>query len=273
MKNIFLIVLALLNVSLLAWAQDSTQQIDGFSLEGFSKTGERSWNVNGVTADVQDDVIVISDVDANAYGDRTVNITAKTGEYNKMSGNVHLQDDVVVTTDDGGQLKTDELDWNKQTNMIETETHAVITDEGIIAKGKGLKASPDRKVAQLNQDVTVDVETASSKGESETIHITCDGPMEIDQLNNVAVLKDNVVAVRGDQILKAEYVEVHFDPQTKKIATIICTDNVSVTRGANISYSDKAIYSAADQKVIFVGRPKLIMETDKTDSDPFLLGN
>ncbi|HRZ40526.1 MAG TPA: LPS export ABC transporter periplasmic protein LptC [Candidatus Omnitrophota bacterium] len=257
-----------------AGAQEGvTQQVDGFTLEGFSKTGERSWQVNGATADVQNDVILISDVDANAYGDNTVNIKAKTGEYDKTSGNVRLKEDVVVTMDNGGQLKTDTLDWDKQTNMIVTDEHAVITDDGLLAKGKGLKASPDRKVAQLNENVTVEVETASTEGQKEKIYISCDGPMEIDQLNNVAVLKDNVVAVRGDQTLKADHAEVHFDPETKKIATIICTDNVSVTRGGNTSYSDKAIYSAADQKVIFVGRPKLILEADNTKGDPVLFGD
>ncbi len=256
-----------------ACAQDAAQQVDGFMLEGFSKTGERSWDVNGTTADIQEDVILISDVDANTYGNSTVNIKAKTGEYDKTSGNVRLKDDVVVTTDGGSQLKTDTLDWDKESNMVVTDKRAVITEDGMVAEGTGLKASPDKKVAQLNENVTVEMESSSAEGEKETVYITCDGPMEIDQLNNIATLKDNVVAVRGDQVLKADHVEVHFDPETKKIATIICTDNVSVTRAGNTSYSDKAIYSAADQKVILVGRPKLIMEADGTKTDPLLFGN
>jgi len=259
-------------VPFFACAQDAAQQIDGFMLEGFSKTGERSWDVNGTTADIQEDVILISDVDANAYGNSKVNIKAKTGEYDKASGNVRLKEDVVVTTTDGGQLTTDTLNWDKENNMVVTDKDAVITDDGMVAKGTGLKASPDKKIAQLNENVKVEMESASAGGEKETVYITCDGPMEIDQLNNIATLKDNVVAVRGDQVLKADHVEVHFDPETKKIATIICTDNVSVTRAGNTSYSDKAIYSAADQKVILVGRPKLIMEADSTKTDPLLFG-
>ncbi|OGX27749.1 MAG: hypothetical protein A3D10_02975 [Omnitrophica WOR_2 bacterium RIFCSPHIGHO2_02_FULL_48_11] len=56
--------------------------------------------------------------------------------------------------------------------------------------------------------------------------------------------------------------EVFFDPQSKKIQKVVCTGHVEVTQGENKSYSEIAVYSADDQKLILTGRPKLIMSTE-----------
>jgi LPS export ABC transporter protein LptC len=254
----------------LGFSQEVTQQVDGFTLQGFNAQGDPSWKVNGDTADILGDTIKISNVDANTYGDNEVNIKARHGEVNKVSGNVRLQQDVVVTTSEGSQLKTDSLQWEKEKNTVSTPDRAVITDKAMKADGIGLTANSELKTAQLERNVTVEMDTEASEktGEPQQIVITCDGPMELDQANNMAILRENVIAVRGEETLKADVIEVYFDPETRKIVTIVCTDNVSVQRGENISYSDKAIYNAADQKVIFVGRPKLIMKTDETEN-PF----
>ena len=254
------------------FSQEVSQQVDKFVLEGFNESGERSWEVTGDTADIFGNTIKISNVDANAFGEeQDVNITARQGEVDKKSGDVRLSEDVVVTSEDGSQLKTNSLHWEKESNIVSTADSAVITDKAIKATGVGLQANPEGKTARLERDVKVEVETEDQNADKEQqqVVITCDGPMELDQINNTATFKQNVIAVRGDQILKADKVEVHFDPETKRIATIVCTDNVSVQRDENISYAEKAIYSAADQKVIFVGRPKLIMTTDEESASFF----
>ncbi|MEW5895715.1 MAG: LPS export ABC transporter periplasmic protein LptC [Candidatus Omnitrophota bacterium] len=265
------LILALLLTPGLLAQEVVTQQVDGFTLEGFDENGQRSWEVNGQTADIFGDTIKILNVDANTYGEQEVNLKADTGEVDKKSGNVHLQDNVVITTREGSQLKTDSLDWEKEKNLVVTEDSAEITDKAIKATGVGLTAHPELKTAQLEKNIVVEVEAekADSENQKEQIVITCDGPMELDQRNNLAILKENVVAIRGDETLKADLVEVFFDPVTRRIVSIICTDNVSVQRGDNISYADKAVYNAADQKVIFIGRPKLIMTSEEKNKSFF----
>lgn len=267
--SVFLFFMSGVLYPLSGFSQEITQQVDGFTLEGFTEEGEPAWEVKGRTADVFGDKITISNVDANAFGEQEVNLKAKQGEVDKTSGNVKLRQDVVVTTKEGDQLKTDSLDWEKARNRVTTEDPAEISSKSIVAKGIGLTAHPELRTAQLNRNVVVEADTQDNDGIAQQIIITCDGPMELDQLNNKAILKENVVAIRGDQILKADMVEILFDPETKKIVTIICTENVSVQRGDNVSFSDKAVYSAADQKVIFVGRPKLIMSAEEEDASFF----
>ena len=67
---------------------------------------------------------------------------------------------------------------------------------GMEATGKGLSASPGLRKAQLNEDVSMTVNTEPKKKEGRKVTITSDGPMEIDQANNLAVFRDNVVAVQ-----------------------------------------------------------------------------
>ena len=52
-----------------------------------------------------------------------------------------------------------------------------------------------------------------------------------------------------------------------KIEKIIARGNVRVVRGLNTSYSEEAVYSAAEKKLTLSGRPKLvIISTEQLDA-------
>src|SRR3989338_4842390 len=245
------------------FAQEQTQQFQGFNLQGYTDGGNKSWDVQGDTADVLGNMIKLTNIVANSYGDQKVNLTARTGDINKDSGNIHLQEDVVITTEEGAKLTTDSLDWHRNDDLVKTDDFVTIQHEEMVATGTGVEAHPNKKLAQLNQDVTVRLTPDKEKSpQMEKVTVTCDGPLEIDQLNNSAVFNDNVVAIQTGRELKADKMEVFFDPQSKKIQKVVCTGHVEVTQGENKSYSEIAVYSADDQKLILTGRPKLIMSTE-----------
>ena len=61
--------------------------------------------------------------------------------------------------------------------------------------------------------------------------------------------------------------EVYFDQQAKSIKKLICTGNVSVHQGENITYAEKLVYDAVTQKMTLSGSPKLVFDlTDKNNS-------
>jgi len=253
-----------------AFAQEPRQQFEGFNLEGYTDGGERDWNVTGDTADIQGETIAITNVDANKFGDQEMNLKAQRGIVDKATGNIHLNKDVVITAKTGEQLKTDSLDWQKDADLVSTEDEVVLTGEGMQATGKGLTAKPGLRKAQLNQDVSVTMNTEPEKKEKgRKVTITSDGPMEIDQANNLAVFKDNVVAVQEDQTLKSDKMEIYIDPDTKKVNQIVCVGNVSIQQGENITYSQRAVFRPEEQKLILTGRPKLIMETEGSGTSIF----
>ena len=253
-----------------SFAEETPQKFEGFNLSGYTQSGSKSWDVKGDTANVSGNVIQLTNINANAYGELKANVTAKRGNINKESGNMHLEKDVVITSETGAQLTTDSLDWQRDNDLVRTDDPVKITDKGMVTTGTGIVAHPNLKLAQLNENVTVNIKPETkdegSKGANTPVMITCDGPLEIDQAKQMAVFNDNVVATQEGRELKADKVEVYFDQTTQKIKEMISTGNVAIRQGGNVSYSDKAIYRAAEQKLILSGRPKLIMDTEGNNS-------
>lgn len=270
MKKTVLFITACL-ITLPAFAQQGAQQFEKFKLQGYTDAGAKSWDVIGDTAQVDGDNVNISNVNANHYGEQQVNLTAETGQLNKKNGNVHLENNVVITAKEGGQLKTDYLDWDKEKDIVKTDAPVIITDpaQGMTATGTGLKAHPNLQTAQMQEDVKVTVKS-QKPNDIQSVTITSDGPMEIDQKKSKATFTKNVVAVETDRTLKADLMEVYFDPVTNKIKEAVCTGNVEILQGGNTTYSDKAVYNGADQTLTLVGRPKLIMVTGDKGMMPSL---
>ena len=243
-------------------ASEPGQQFEGFNLQGYTQDGKKSWTVNGDNADILGDKIKISNVTAESYGDGKVNLTADTGTIDQVSGTIHLEKDVIITSDQGTQLTTDSLDWNRNEDLVKTEDKVSITDKDMTMTGTGMEAHPAMKKAQIEKDVTVTMDTEPKPEITTNITITSDGPMVMDQVKSYAVFQDNVVAVQADQTLKADRMELHFDAEKQQIKDMVCTGHVVIIRGANQSFADKAVYDGAEKRLTLSGRPKLILVTE-----------
>lgn len=266
MKKYLLIILMLI-ASVNVYAQESQQKFQGFNLAGYSENGEKTWDVNGDTADIQGSQVTISNVVANSYGQQPMNMTAKTGTIDQTSGKMQLNKDVVITNDQGSQLTTDSLNWNRTDDKVSTEDRVVITDneKGFTVTGKGLEAKPGLKSAQIQKDVTVQVSSDPKKANGEMVTILSDGPMTIDELNSTASFEKNVVAFQPGRKLKADRIDIYFDKEKKVIKQLVCTGNVEIEQGENKTYAQKAIYNADERKLVLSGRPKMIMLTQGND--------
>ncbi|MBF0488995.1 MAG: LPS export ABC transporter periplasmic protein LptC [Candidatus Omnitrophica bacterium] len=173
------------------------QQLQGFNLNGYNNTGQKTWQVNGDKADISDDKIKITNVDANFYGKEKANLTSKTGTIDKISGQVHLQDDVVITSERGTKMTTDSLDWNRNKDLITTNDRVKFTDEQGVVTGKGMTVHPNLKQGSINENVKAVMKTSSHSKkplDPQKVTITCDGPMQMDQLNFHATFSVNVIA-------------------------------------------------------------------------------
>ena len=244
------------------------QQFEGFNLQGYTDTGEKAWDVKGDTADIQGNLIAISNVDANRYGETDINLKAQKGTIHKDSGQIYLERDVVITSETGTQMKTDTLNWEKEKDLVSTDDPVLITDQmkGMVANGKGLRAHPGQQTAQMNRDVTVEVNMEAQNPGGGKMIVTSDGPMEIDQKNSMAVFNENVVAVQTGRTLKADRVEIYFNQETQQIHELVCIGHVKIIQGDNVTNSDRAVYSAATEKLTLYGRPKLILVTEGENS-------
>ena len=248
-------------------ADDSPQQFEGFNLAG-TDAGVKKWDIKGDHADIIGDIVNLTNIVANAYGEEQTNLTAKTGTLNKATGKMHLEKDVVVTTESGEKLTTDTLDWERDKDLVKTDDKVVLTKEGMTATGTGAIGHPGLKTAQMNQDITVQIDTKSPDPLSSIVTITCDGPLEIDYNNQKATFNNNVVAIQNDRKLTADKMEALFDSQTKQIKEMICTGHVTMRQGENTTYSEKAVYNAEEQRLVLSGSPKLIFYTDNMNVLP-----
>lgn len=246
-----------------SYADDSPQQFEGFNLSGYTNEGQKSWDVKGDTAVFMGSMIAMTNIVAHGYGEQKMNLTAKTGTVDQASGNMHLEKDVVITSDNGAKMTTNSLDWQREKDLVTTNDQVVLVHDKITAVGTGALAHPNLKTAQMNEDVTVKVKTDSPNPGEETVTITCDGPMEVDQAKQQAVFNKNVVAIQPGRQLKADRMELYFDDKTKQIKELICLGHVTITMGGNTTYSEKAVYRAKDQKLVLSGQPKLILVTEK----------
>jgi len=247
---------------------ESPQQFEGFNLAGYEEGGKKTWDVKGDTADIIGNIVKLTNIVANAYGAEQMNLTAKNGTVQKDTGLMHLENDVVITTNTGTKLTTDTLNWERSKDLVQTDDDVTITREGLVATGTGALGHPSLKDAQLNKDVTVTFETnegqsASGAALGRVVTITCDGSMEMEYENQKATFNDNVVAIDGDRKLTADKMEVFFDTEASQIKELICIGHVSVVQGENSTYSEKAVYNAAEKKLTLSGRPKLILYTAK----------
>ena len=266
MKKIILTLVIFLFSGMIIHAEDSPQQFQGFNLSGYGDGGKKTWDVKGDRADILGDVIKLTNIVANAYGEDQMNLTAQAGAMNKASGKMHLEKDVVMTTQTGAKMTTDSLDWDRNNDLVQTDDKVVLTKEGMQAVGTGAIGHPNIRAAQLNKDVTVDIETKSDEQSTGKVTVTCDGPLEMEYQNEKATFNKNVVAVDGDRKLIADKIEAFFDTTTKQIKEMICTGNVFIYQGENVSHSDKAVYNAVDKKLTLLGSPKLIMQTQGKDA-------
>lgn len=263
--------------------ESERQQIIDFSLAGYGDRGKKSWDVAGESADLSTDVIKLNNITSNFYGENdTVKLTADTGDFNKTGGKLHVENNVVVTISSGGKLTTDSLDWDRNNQTVSTPDKVNVTKENIEAVGHGAVAETALNKMNFTKDVQVDIKPVEDAKKTQSsaldkVTITCDGPMEMDYQRKIATFNKDVKVDAKDAIIFSDLMEVYFlsaDSKNKakkmeagsvfmgsQIERIRAWGNVRILRGENISYSDEAIYMAADNKIVLTGRPKLIIST------------
>jgi LPS export ABC transporter protein LptC len=274
-KKVFLFLMFFLVSGLVVAEEDSNQQFLEFDLAGYGEGGKKTWDIKGESANIFESMVKLNNIVANVYGkEEDLNLTAKQGSMDKASGDMHLEQDVVATTKSGARLTTDSLDWHRNDDLITTADVVTVERENMTAVGTGAKAKPSLSQAQLEKDITVNLNTEPKNPDGNWTTITCDGPMDIDYQNQLAVFNNNVKAVDGQGTIYADRMEVYFDFKSKKLNKIVCKGNVKIEKGENTSFSDEAVYLSGEQKVTLIGRPKLILHTEGEGKDANVtLGN
>ncbi|HQP91095.1 MAG TPA: LPS export ABC transporter periplasmic protein LptC [Candidatus Omnitrophota bacterium] len=250
------------------------QQMLDFNIAGYGAKGEKTWEVQGASMDMEGDDVKISDITAHLYGEEeNMVLTADKGKFDRTNGVMKLTDNVKAVTDSGAHLATDSLDWSQKEQLVTTKDQVNITKENMSATGKGVSAQPDFKTAKFDKDVKVVLdqgENADKKEDgailgSKRTTITCDGPMTLDYNKQFAVFEKNVKVESdtSDGTMLADKMTVTFSPETKQVDKMNAEGHVKIIKGENVSESEGATFTAADKKLVLTGRPKLTFYTEE----------
>ena len=267
---------------------ESDQQISDFSLSGFGEKGRKSWDLSGKSADIFTDTIKLKDIIGNMYGEKeNIKLTADKGDFNKVEGKVHLEQNVVVTTSSGAKLLTDSLDWDRKNQVVTTKDKVNIQMENMTTTACGAEGHPNLNHITLQRDVMVKLNPTAADNKKEDQEkgktvITCDGPLAIDYEKNVATFNNNVKVDRGDLLIYSDKMDVYFNKDTNalpsketeammgtKVDRIVAHGNVRIIRGDNTSYSEEAVYTTSDKKITLLGKPRLVIYSTEELNAPF----
>ena len=246
--------------------QEPEQTISDFSLSGFGEDGKRTWEISGESADIFPSLIKLNDFVGEIYDQEKITVVADRGDFDKTQDKVHLENNVVITTESGAELTTDYLDWDRSTSQVLSEAPVDIKKDNLILSGTGMKGNTDLKHVDLERDVRLELDDKKNK-----IVITCTGPLKINYAENIAVFNEDVLVDDGQSRMHADLMEVFFETSASdnsvssfaggmgKITQVVARGNVKIAREGNISLSNKAVYKASDRTITLIGRPKLII--------------
>ncbi len=286
---------------------EADQQINDFSVAGQGEKGKKEWDLRAKTADIFQSQVKLDSVVGNFYGKgEDIRLSAKKGDFNKENGKVNLKQDVVITTSGGTKLTTDSLDWDRKGGVVTTGDPVNIKRDNMTVTATGVKGQSDLKQIALERDVRLDIEPVQKEGllgvkSQEKIIITCDGPLEVDYEKNIAQFSNNVKVSQQGSEISSDKMDVYFirtgrehkdnvgtavgtahcavptgelkqGPKSigSQIDKIIAKGNVKISRGENVSYSEEALYTASDKKIVLTGRPKLIINSTEDAKNAFI---
>ncbi|MDD5440165.1 MAG: LPS export ABC transporter periplasmic protein LptC [Candidatus Omnitrophica bacterium] len=195
------------------------QEVQNFKLEGFSKTGDNQWSVQGKFADIMEPDVVLKSIVGESKGSNvSATITAERGTYNKDTRSAELKGNVVVLMNDGGKAYMDHAQWNANDEEITTDSPVRIIHSGVTLEGVGALVRPQKEWAL----VTTSIKLTDTKGRV----ITCDGPLEVDYKARKAILNKNVKIVDAQGTMYADQVIAYFNAEKKEIDRIEWIGNV-----------------------------------------------
>jgi lipopolysaccharide export system protein LptA len=206
-------------------------------------------------------------------------IVADKGNLNRIDNSVHLEQNVRATTEDGATLTTDYLDWDAQNEKLSNDAPTWIKRGTMEAYGIGIFGQPSLNLVQLKKDVVVKI-SLKKEADQQALAlppptvITCDGSLEVDYENNLAIFQDNVKVEDNRGKIFADRMDVYFATEAEEskriegmegvgIDKVVALGNTEIHHGGNITYSQKAVYDTDTGKLTLTGEPKLVIYSTK----------
>lgn len=240
-------------------------KIKDFYLSSHQQTGSLDWEVYGNDAVINGNNVAIQMMNGNYYmANDTINVKSDRADLDKGTMDVFLRDHVRIVNKEGMKLTTDILEWQRNSNSVNTEAPVQIDRGDMQINAKGMHADTELKTVNFKKDITTKMANITPKMQGAVI-ITCDGPLEVEYNNGQAVFHKNVVMTSDQAIIDSDKATAYFDAAQKTISRIVCEGHVKIIKGQDVSYAQKATYLRTEAKVVLEGRPRLIYYPEKKE--------
>lgn len=235
-------------------SSNPVHKVHVFSFTKYTSEGQKEIEIEGDSADILSNTVQLMNVMAKAYAEEVpVTVTADRGEYDKSKNKIHIEQNVVATTQDGTRLVTEALDMLPSEHIVETELPAQVKKDNINVEGIGARADTQIKKVKFKKNVTVIVQNPEDQKAGPTT-ITCDGPLVVDYEKNIAHFKKNVVAQDSRGKLTADTMDVYYNRVSRHVSKIVAVGNVVIDNpDGNKTYSESVIYLASEGRIILGG--------------------
>ncbi len=121
------------------------------------KQGQKTWELEAESVQQyqEQNIMVLEDVKVTFYAKegRIIYLTGKQGKVYQDSKNVELSGDVVLTSNDGYQLKTQSASYRHSENTVSTADPVEIEGEQIRLTGKGMMVNVEAKTFKILSEV------------------------------------------------------------------------------------------------------------------------
>ena len=228
------------------------EEVEGFTMTMVDSKGKAKASICGSVANLlPGNLIEISDVVVRIY-------KSKPGDS-----------DIIVHTSKGT--------YDRNKNIIDTDQFVRINHMNTVIVGSGLRWEPNKSKLMIKENIRVEYHNDRLPGNSFSISkdspniitvITAEGSGKVNYQKNYAVFKNNVKVEDPQAVLKANRMKVFFSGgKQSAITRVEAYGNVEIKQPKRKSFSRKAIYYTADDKVVLSGDPRIVQGLDLYTAD------
>ena len=207
------------------------QIIEHFTLDGYETGGQKAWELKGDMAHI-----------GNAM-------------------DVFIEKNVVLDIRKAARIMADKVYWQHGKSRFMTNRPVKIQYENQIMEGIGAFGKANEEFLQIDQNIGMTMRGPAV--------LTAWGPLQIFHKENRAVFYRDVRITDQKGNLKADRMDVFFNPETKRIKKVVAKGNVRIAREGNVSFSDEAVYNTETQSVKLIGEPKIQIQESAIKNDKF----
>ncbi|MBI3087706.1 MAG: LPS export ABC transporter periplasmic protein LptC, partial [Candidatus Omnitrophica bacterium] len=235
------------------------QQMDRFTMSGYTPEGTKRWELTGTGASVESEIVTIHRPDAIGYDvaqdstqppegpSRTAYLQASVAQVEQSSRRIRMEHDVAIHTSDGLWLFSPLMYWLPDQSELTTDQPVRLETDHMLLYGYGATGQTQLKQAVILRDVELllnsdDDSAPGQAGKKSHVRITCDGPLTFDYHRYIATFERNVHVNDGQTDLYSDTLVAYLHRTNRTITYAQADGRVRIVQGPHTADSRRAIY-------------------------------